>query len=100
MAKPDSPNANPVKQSAPKPGASKKKPNFIRGTGLFFKRLVRVVTGSFRDMFSELKKVTWPTRSALFNYTLVVLAFMVLMGIIIYGLDTGAAALVQLMGRA
>jgi preprotein translocase subunit SecE len=99
MAKPDSPKTNPVKPSAPKSGASKKKPNFIRGIGLFFKRLVKRIIGSFRDMFSELKKVTWPTRSALINYTLVVLAFMVLMGVIIYGLDTGAAALVQLMGR-
>jgi len=99
MAKPDSPKSNPVKPNAPKPGVSKKKPNFFRGIGLFFKRLVKRVIVSFREMFSELKKVTWPTRSALLNYTLVVLAFMVLMGIIIYGLDTGAAALVQLMGR-
>ena len=99
MTKPDSPKINPDKPTAPKPGASKKKPNFIRKTGLFFKRLFKRIAGSFREMFAELKKVTWPTRSALLNYTLVVLAFMVLMGIIIYGLDTGAAALVQLMGR-
>ena len=99
MAKPDSPKTTPVKPSAPKPGASKKKPNFISKIGLFFKRLYKRVVGSFREMFAELKKVTWPTRSALINYTLIVLAFMVLMGIIIYGLDTGAAALVQLMGR-
>ena len=99
MAKPDSPKTNPVKPAAPKQGASKKKPNFISKIGLFFKRLYKRIISSFREMFAELKKVTWPTRSALINYTLIVLAFMVLMGIIIYGLDTGAAALVQLMGR-
>jgi len=97
MAKPDSPNT--AKPGAPKPGSPKKKPNFIRKIGLFFKRLVKRIIVSFREMFAELKKVTWPTRSALINYTLIVLAFMVLMGVIIYGLDTGAAALVQLMGR-
>jgi preprotein translocase subunit SecE len=89
-----------AKTDSPKPNPAKKKPNFMKKIGLFFSRLAKRVVNSFRDMFAELKKVTWPTRTALVNYTLVVLAFMVLMSIIIYGLDTGAAALVQLMGRA
>ena len=53
----------------------------------------------FREMKSELKKVTWPTKSALINYTLVVLAFIVAMGIVIFVIDSGAAALVQLITK-
>ena len=50
-------------------------------------------------MIAELKKVTWPTKSALINYTLVVLAFIVAMGIVIFVIDSGAAALVQLITK-
>ena len=54
---------------------------------------------TFKDMWAELKKVTWPTKSALINYTLVVLAFIVAMGIVIFVIDSGAAALVQLITK-
>ena len=64
---------------------------FIR----FFKNLGLRIGGSFKDMFAELKKVTWPTRKELINYTLVVLAFMLVMGVIIGLLDSGAAWLVS-----
>ena len=47
-------------------------------------------------MYHELKKVTWPTKKELINYSLVVLAFMVAMGIIIGLIDFGAGALVNL----
>ena len=63
---------------------------FVKGASI---RLVR----SFKDMFAELKKVTWPQRSDLINYTLVVLAFMVAMGIVIFAIDAGAGALVKLI---
>ncbi|HIS00691.1 MAG TPA: preprotein translocase subunit SecE [Candidatus Excrementavichristensenella intestinipullorum] len=46
-------------------------------------------------MYSELKKVTWPTRKEMINYTLVVLAFMLVMGVVIGLLDGGAAWLVS-----
>lgn len=37
---------------------------------------------------SELKKVVWPTRKQLVNNTLIVIAAIVVVGIIIFGLDT------------
>ena len=49
----------------------------------------------FKETFSELKKVTWPTRKEMINYTLVVLAFMLVMGVVIGLLDGGAAWLVS-----
>ncbi|MEA4899716.1 preprotein translocase subunit SecE [Bacillota bacterium Meth-B3] len=72
---------------------------FFRKIGRFFKNLGLGIARSFKEMFSELKKVTWPTRKELVNYTLVVLAFMTMMGIIIGVLDAGAAWLVSALIR-
>lgn len=71
----------------------KAKANFFQKVGLFFKNLFWKVVNSFKNMAFELKKVTWPTRSELINYSLVVLVFMVAMAIIIGIIDTGAAQL-------
>ena len=74
-----------------------KSPNFFAKVGNFFKNLVLRIGRSFKDMYAELKKVTWPSRKDLINYTLVVVAFMVFMGIVVGLLDAGAAALVSLI---
>ena len=76
-----------------------KKDNFINKAGRFFKNLGVRIARSFKDMVAELKKVTWPQRSELLNYSLVVLAFMVAMGIVIFVIDAGAGALVQLITK-
>ena len=46
-------------------------------------------------MVSELKKVTWPTKQELINYTLVTLAFMAAFVIIIGVQDSISAVLVK-----
>ncbi len=43
----------------------------------------------FRDLKSEFKKVTWPTKKKVINNTLVVLAVMVIASIFVGGLDLG-----------
>lgn len=48
----------------------------------------------FRQVISELKKVVTPTRKELISYTLVVLAFVVIMMAIISGFDFGFGWLV------
>lgn len=40
-----------------------------------------------REVWGELKKITWPTGKELASYTFTVLAFIALMGIIIGALD-------------
>jgi preprotein translocase subunit SecE len=72
-----------------------KKAGFGTKIGLFFKNLFLRIIGSFKNMYSEMKKVTWPTRSELINYSLVVLAFIAAMAVIIGIIDTGAAKLSQ-----
>lgn len=42
-----------------------------------------------RQVINELKKVVTPTRRELFSYTGVVLAFVIIMMVIVYGLDSG-----------
>ena len=63
----------------------------------FFTTLPARVARPFKNMWRELKKVTWPTRKDLLNYTLIVLAFMVFMGVVIGLLDMGSSRLIALM---
>ena len=73
---------------------------FMAKVGKFFKSLPGRIARSFREMFAELKKVTWPTKKDMINYSLVVLAFVVVMGVIIGVIDLGAGKLVDVLVRA
>jgi preprotein translocase subunit SecE len=84
-----------VRRMAKETGDNKEKAGFFKKVGLFFKNLFWKVVNSFKNMAFELKKVTWPTRSELINYSLVVLAFMVAMAVIIGVIDAGAAKFSQ-----
>ncbi len=48
-----------------------------------------------QQVINELKKVVTPTRRELLSYTGVVLAFVIVMMALVYGLDFGFAALVK-----
>lgn len=52
---------------------------------------------AFKNMLAELKKVTWPTRKELINVSLLVLAFMAIMGVVIGVIDAGAGVLMKLI---
>ena len=70
-----------------------KEPNkFVK----FFKNLPANVARPFRNMWHELRKVTWPTKQDLIQYSLIVLAFLAFMGVVIGLLDLGSTALVNL----
>ncbi len=43
---------------------------------------------SVRATKSELKKVVWPTKKQLINNTLIVIAALIIVGLIIFGLDS------------
>ena len=83
--------ANDVKtQSSAKSGEKK-------GPIAWCSRLIKKIGKAFYNMYHELKKVTWPTKSALINYSIVVLLFLVVMGVIIGVFDLGASAVVKLI---
>ena len=68
-----------------------KKPNkFVA----FFKNLPQNIATPFKNMWHELKKVTWPTKQDLIKYSCIVLVFMLFMGIVIGLLDMGSSRLV------
>ena len=60
----------------------------------FFKDLPQKIATPFKNMWHEMKKVTWPTKQDLIKYTCIVLLFMVFMGIVIGLLDMGSSRLV------
>jgi preprotein translocase subunit SecE len=65
----------------------------------FFKNLPKNVARPFKNMWHELRKVTWPTKEDLIKYSLIVLMFLVFMGVVIGLLDLGASSLVSLLVR-
>ena len=69
------------------------KPGFVERCKNFFKGIGK----SFKNMYHELKKVTWPTRKELINYSVVVFVFMIVMGVIIGVIDFAAGELVNLI---
>ena len=78
--------ANAAENKNAKPGFGTRFVNFFKGIGK-----------SFKNMYHELKKVTWPTKKELLNYSIVVFVFMIVMGVIIGLFDLGAGALIKLI---
>ena len=69
-----------------------KKPNI-------FVRAGSAIARFFKDIVSELKKVTWPTKKQVIVGTLSVLAFCLVVGLIIWHCDTELQALMTLIER-
>ena len=46
-------------------------------------------------MVAELKKVAWPSKKDLVNYSLLVIGFLVILAIVVGGLDTASSFLVK-----
>ena len=71
--------------------ANTEKKNIFQRIGGFFVRLVKGIGRKFKEMFFELKK------KDMINYSIVVLVFIVIMGVIIGVIDLGAGKLVELL---
>ena len=79
-------------------------PKASSGKVSVFSKVIRFITSlpariakPFKNMWHELHNVTWPTRKDLINYTIIVIAFMVFMGVVIGLLDMGSSALIAAM---
>ena len=55
------------------------------------------VKNAFKNMAAELKKVSWPSKKDLVNYSLVVIGFVVALAVIVGLLDTASSSLVKLL---
>lgn len=54
----------------------------------FFKKAGSKIAGGAKSTKSEIKKISWPTRKQLFNNTAIVIICIVIVGIVIFALDT------------
>ena len=50
--------------------------------------IFRRIWKSIKNTKAEFKKVVWPTKSQLANNTLIVIAALIIIGLVIFGLDT------------
>lgn len=73
------------------------KPNFFVRFGRGCVNLVKRIGAAFKNMWRELRKVTWPSREKLINYSVIVVVFIAFMMVIIGLLDLGASQLVNLI---
>ena len=73
------------------------KPNIFTKVVNWFANLGKTIVHAFKSMWRELRKVTWPSREKLVNYSTIVVLFIVFMMIVIGLLDTGSSALVNLI---
>ena len=80
-----------------KAAAKNAKPNFFVRFGKGCVNLVKKIGNAFKNMWRELRKVTWPTREKLVNYSVIVVLFMLVMMVVIGLLDLGASQLVNLI---
>ncbi len=63
----------------------------------WFKRTGGRIAKYFRELRSELKKVVWSTPKQVLKNTLVVLAFVLIIGVFIWAFDSASQALVALL---
>lgn len=73
------------------------KPSFFKRLGNGFVNFFKNVGRFFMNMKHELKKVTWPTKKEMINYSLVVFLFMIVMTVFIGVFDVAAGWLVNLI---
>ena len=63
----------------------------------WFKRFFGAIARYFRELRSELKKVSWPTPKQVLKNTLIVLACVVIVGIFIWMFDFVASGGIKLL---
>ena len=90
MAKNKLPESKESKKKSSDKKAHEKKPNI-------FKRMGKGIAKFFRDTKSEIKKIVWPTPKATFKNMGIVVLAMLIVGVVIFGLDTGLQALLGLV---
>ena len=71
------------------------KPGFFTRAKNWIVVLPGRIAGAFKNMASELKKVAWPSKKDLINYSVLVIAFVVVLAVIVGLLDTGSSLLVK-----
>ena len=77
------------------PSQPKQKTNWKQ----FIKRLPSRIAKFLKDVVRELKRVTWPTKKALLNYTIVAIATILIFAVILGVFDLGFIRLLDLIAK-
>ena len=72
-----------------------KKNSFFTRAKNFVVALPKKIAGAFKNMVAELKKVAWPSKKDLINYSIVVIGFVVVLAVIVGVLDTASSFVVK-----
>ena len=71
------------------------KPGFFTRAKNWIVALPSRIATAFKNMVAELKKVAWPSKKDLVNYSIVVIGFVVALAVIVGLLDTASSFLVK-----
>ena len=71
------------------------KPGFFTRAKNWIVALPGRIATAFKNMVAELKKVAWPSKKDLVNYSIVVIGFVVALAVIVGLLDTASSFLVK-----
>lgn len=71
------------------------KPGFFTRAKNLIVSLPGRIAAAFKNMAAELKKVAWPSKKDLINYSIVVIGFVVILAIIVGVLDTASSFVVK-----
>ncbi len=79
-----------VSAAAEKVAAAEKKQNKkpANPDGNFFVRAGKAIKKFFKDLRGETKKIVWPDAKTVFKSTAIVLAVVIVVGLVIFGIDT------------
>ena len=61
----------------------------------FCKAMPKRIAGAFKNMVAELKKVAWPSKKDLINYSIIVIGFVVVLALVVGVLDTASSFVVK-----
>ena len=53
------------------------------------------IANAFKNMVAELKKVAWPSKKDLINYSIIVIGFVVVLALVVGVLDTASSFVVK-----
>ena len=71
------------------------KPGFFTRAKNWIVALPGRIVGAFKNTAAELKKVAWPSKKDLINYSIVVIGFVVGLALIVGLLDTASSVVVK-----
>lgn len=60
-----------------------------------FKKVIPAIKKFFKDFKGEWKKITWPTGKTVLNSAIVVIVIVVIVGLAIWGFDTGLSSIIN-----